>query len=118
MAAEAAVLGTPALRVSSFANRLDVFEELERRYGIVKSYHPKDMASFFNHLDNLLGDNRLIDQMKEAHEQLLKDKCNVADCLFGLLRRNGKIKRSKRLVDVRNCRYCPKRQPGYKTGAY
>ncbi|NOY70120.1 MAG: DUF354 domain-containing protein, partial [Deltaproteobacteria bacterium] len=44
MAAEAAVIGTPALRVSSFALRLDVFRELEDRYGIVRSFHPGDIG--------------------------------------------------------------------------
>lgn len=40
--AEAALLGTPAVRASSFTGRLEYLRELEERYGLVRSFRPDD----------------------------------------------------------------------------
>jgi uncharacterized protein len=46
VAAEAAVLGTPAFRSSSFSGRVDYLRELEERYHLVHNYLPGDEERF------------------------------------------------------------------------
>ena len=40
--AEAALLGTPAVRASSFTGRLEYLRELEERYQLLRSFRPDD----------------------------------------------------------------------------
>lgn len=85
MAAEAAVIGTPSLRVSTFSGRLGYLNELESRYGITTSFHPRDIASLFDKLDELLSDTVKRNDMKAAHARLLAEKCNVAKWFINYL---------------------------------
>ena len=85
MAAEAAVLGTPSLRVSTFSGRLGYLNELENRYGITRSYHPNDARLLLENLDELLHDSEKLKTMKKKHERMIKDKCNVADWFINYL---------------------------------
>ena len=85
MAAEAAVLGTPSLRVSTFSGRLGYLNELENRYGITTSYHPNDARLLLEKLDELLHDSEKLKTMIKMHERMIKDKCNVADWFINYL---------------------------------
>lgn len=76
MAAEAAVLGTPSVRLSTFAGRLDYLEELERTYGLTYGYHPRNSADFFMKLDELISLGR--ECIADGHRRMLQDKVNVA----------------------------------------
>src|SRR5690606_33639238 len=79
MAAEAAVLGTPSLRVSSWTGRLDYLEELETRYGLTESFHPRESARLFDRLETYAQhpDPRAL--IREGHTRMLADKCDVAE---------------------------------------
>lgn len=80
MAAEAAFLGTPALRASTFAGRISYLEELEHTYGLTWGYHPRDAGRLLEKLDELLGlGAELAPAMAERRERLLRDKVNIAD---------------------------------------
>ena len=79
MAAEAAVLGTPSFRVSSFSGRLGHLIEIENHYGISESYHPRDVQLLFDKLDELLSDAGKLNEMKASHVRILSDKCDVAE---------------------------------------
>lgn len=80
MAAEAAVLGTPALRASTFAGRISYLEELEHTYGLTWGYHPRDADQLLVKLDALLAEgDELGPRMLEHQQAMLKDKINVAD---------------------------------------
>jgi uncharacterized protein len=85
MAAEAAVLGTPSLRVSTFSGRLGYLNELEDRYGITISYHPRDVELLFQKLDELLSNTEKLNDMKACHTRILQDKCNVARWFIAFL---------------------------------
>ena len=79
MAAEAAVLGTPNLRVSSWKGRLDYLDELENSYGITESFLPREQARFFDRLETYAQhpDPRAL--IREGHRRMLADKCDVAE---------------------------------------
>ena len=78
MAAEAAFLGTPNLRVSSFAGRISYLEELEHRYGLTYAFHPRDTNRFMAKLEALLSGPDLRTATAAARARMLADKVNIA----------------------------------------
>lgn len=78
MVAEAAVLGTYSIRVSTFKGRISYLEEIEHRYGLTSSFHPRDSNNFLEKLDEILGNLDNTDNIRESHAKLINDKCNVA----------------------------------------
>ncbi len=89
MAAEAAVLGTPSLRASTFAGRISYLEELEHRYGLTWGFHPSRTKEFFEKLDELLAHPDLRRSHMAAHARMLSDKINVATWYVEFLERAG-----------------------------
>jgi hypothetical protein len=79
MAAEAAVLGVPSLRVSSWKGRLDYLEQLETSYGLTESFHPSDEARLFERLEHYAAhaDPRAL--IADQHRRMLEDKSDVAE---------------------------------------
>ena len=85
VAAEAALLGTPALRCSSFTGRVDYLRELEERFGMVSNYRPGDEAQLLAHVRAALDDIdavRLNAQTKHRH---LLSACEDVTSWYGQL---------------------------------
>lgn len=78
MAAEAAMLGTPALRMSSFTGKLDYLSHLETAYGLVSSFTPNQQEAFFDRLEKLLGSADVRQSLAADHQRMLHDMENVA----------------------------------------
>jgi predicted glycosyltransferase len=74
MAAEAVVLGIPAIYVS--AEKFAYIHELED-YGLLFHYHPDDLHGSLEKLDSILAGNPPISQFKKAHALLLRDKIDM-----------------------------------------
>jgi uncharacterized protein len=90
MAAEAAYLGTPALRSSTFAGRISYLEEMENRYGLTWAFHPRDTSRFFTKLDELLEDPAAIRaEIAEGRGRMLSEKVNIAKWFIDFLERVG-----------------------------
>jgi predicted glycosyltransferase len=85
MAAEAAVLGTPSLRVSSWTGRLAYLTELEQRYGLTFAYLPARTNELFAHLDRWLAMPDLRATLASDHARLLSDKIDVAQWFVDFL---------------------------------
>lgn len=85
MAAEAAVLGTPSLRISSWTGRLAYLDELERRYGLTFAYRPDQVNELLSHLDRWLAEPDLRASLAERHRQLLAEKTDVAQWFVAFL---------------------------------
>jgi predicted glycosyltransferase len=79
VAAEAAVLGTPSLRVSSWTGRLAYLTELEKRYGLTFAYHPKKADELMAHVDRWLAEPSLRQSLRPQHQRLLTDKVDMAE---------------------------------------
>ncbi len=83
MAAEAALLGVPSFRASTWTRRLDYLDELEDRYQLLRSYRPSEA-------DQLRA---AVEQELEApdagragrRDQMLADSVNVADWYVDLM---------------------------------
>jgi hypothetical protein len=90
MAAEAAVVGTPALRSSTFAGRIAYLEELEHRYGLTWAYHPRDADRFLARLDELLArGDELKPSLADGVRRMQSEKINVARWFVDFIERVG-----------------------------
>lgn len=90
MAAEAAFLGTPGLRASTFKGRLDYLEELEHRYGLTWSFHPGEAGALLAKLEELLALPDPRAPLVPKRERLLGETVNVAAWYVELLERLGR----------------------------
>ncbi len=79
MSVEAAILGVPSLRVSDFAGKISVLEELEQKYQLTFGIQPKNIEMLFEKLDELLAIENLKEEFQTRREKMLKDKINVSD---------------------------------------
>ena len=83
MAAEAALLGVPAFRASTWSRRLDYLDELEDRYSLLRSYRPADVEELRSAVAEEL---RHPDQSRsERRAQMLADSVNVASWYVNLM---------------------------------
>jgi uncharacterized protein len=94
VAAEAAVLGTPSLRVSSWSGRQAYLTELEQRYGLNHSYKPHELRAALEQLDRWLAEPNLRESMRERHRQLLAEKKDIAIWYSDFLEAGAPLERS------------------------
>ena len=78
VSAEAAMLGVPNIRVSTFARRQPVLVELEERYGLVREFLPDEMDEFFVTLDEYRARNDLTAEFVERRDKMLAETVNLA----------------------------------------
>jgi predicted glycosyltransferase len=77
MAGEAAMLGTPSIRISSFVGKLSVLEELEHKYQLTFGIKPNEPDKLFNKIDELLAMSHLKDDFQNRRHKMLADKIDV-----------------------------------------
>jgi predicted glycosyltransferase len=77
MSMEAAMLGVPSIRFSSFAGKIGVLEELEIKYGLTFGIKPEEPEKLLNKLDELLNIDNLQDVFELRKKRMLKDKIDV-----------------------------------------
>ncbi len=77
MSIEASLLGTPSLRLSSFAGKISVLQELENKYKLTFGFHPNEKAKFINKLDELIKLDKIETIWEERRLKMLEEKINV-----------------------------------------
>lgn len=77
VAAEAALLGTPALRASSFSGRVGYLRELEERYGLLRSFLPDESGALLDALDEIVGDPRTPSIWAERRARMLAEQVDL-----------------------------------------
>lgn len=77
MTSEAAILGVPALKCNSFAGKLSVPNELEKKYGLCYSYLPSDFDAFLSHLRQMLAHKDIKKEWLIKKQKFLADKIDV-----------------------------------------
>jgi hypothetical protein len=77
MAAEAAVLGTPAIRCNTFVGRISYLEELEHKYGLTYGFLPKDEDKMFDKIIKLVNNPNLKQEWQEKRKRMLRDKIDL-----------------------------------------
>lgn len=82
MASEAAVMGVPALRCNSFAGRLAILEEEEKRYGLTYAFTPERFDLLMNKVQELLEFPGLREEWQKRRGKLLEDKIDVTSFMI------------------------------------
>jgi len=77
MCTEAAMLGVPSFRCNSFAGRVAVLEEEEKKYGLTYAYLPRQFDWMLSRIKDLLNRNDLKEEWALRRDKLLKDKIDV-----------------------------------------
>lgn len=77
MTSEAAIMGVPAVKCNSFAGKLSVPNELEKKYQLCYSFLPDQSDAFFAKIDALLNDKNIRTKFKKRKEFFLADKIDV-----------------------------------------
>ena len=85
MTAEAAVLGTPALRFNDFVGELGYLEDLEHRFGLTYGIRTNQPDQLIRRLNELLAMTSLKKVWLEKRERMLAEKNNFAKSILHIL---------------------------------
>lgn len=85
MTAEAAVLGTPALRYNDFVRELSYLEELEFRYDLTYGFKTNNFDGLLNKTRELLAMPGIKEAWSAKRKKMLSEKINVATFFTSLL---------------------------------
>ena len=82
MTVEAAVIGVPSIRFSSFSGKISVLEELEKKYSLTYGLKTNDAENLFKHIDYLLKVPNLKDVWEAKLKSMLSEKIDVTSFLI------------------------------------
>ena len=77
MTSEAAVLGTPAIRMNSFVGRISYLEEEEHKYGLTYGFKPDQFDEMISKIEELLKMPYLKQEWQERRQRMLSEKIDV-----------------------------------------
>ena len=83
MAAESAILGTPAIYVSSLVGTMGNFVELEQKYGLIFNYSSSDKV--LDKAIELIQRKNLKQEWKTKRDVLLADKIDVTEFMLDFI---------------------------------
>jgi hypothetical protein len=75
--AEAAFLGVPALRLSTYAGRVCYLQEMQNAYGLCWNFPPSQRQAFLDKLDALLAEKDPRAAVAEGHARMQAAKCDM-----------------------------------------
>jgi predicted glycosyltransferase len=84
MAVEAAMLGTPNVRISSFSGKISVLEELEHTYNLTVGIHPKDEERIITTIREIAENKEIKAEYQQRRHSMLRDKIDVTAWLIEL----------------------------------
>lgn len=85
MTNEAAVLGTPALRLNSFVGRISYLKEQEDKYKLAFGFLPNEFTKLINKVKELLANENVKNEWSQKRERMLADKIDVTSFLVNLI---------------------------------
>ena len=85
MTSEAALLGTPAIKLNSFAGRLSIPNELEQRYKLCYSFLPDEFGQMLLQIKTLLETPDLKAQWSRRQAGMLADKIDLTTYLVNFV---------------------------------
>lgn len=77
MTSEAAVLGTPAIRMNSFVGRISYLEEEEHKHGLTYGFKPDRFDEMISKIEELLKMPNLKQEWQKRRQKMLSDKIDV-----------------------------------------
>ena len=93
MAVEAAVLGVPNLRMSSFVGKIAVLNELEEKYQLTIGFRPEEGALLLQELKRMLVCENLLEDWQRRRALMLSEKIDLNRWMIDLI--ESRIKHSR-----------------------
>lgn len=81
MTMEAAMLGIPSIRISSFVGKINVLEELENQYELTFGFQPKSEDEIIQKITYLINTPELLNIFQLRRRKMLADKIDVTSFL-------------------------------------
>ena len=78
MAAEAAVLGTPAIRFNDFVGEIGYLEELEHTFGLTYGIRTNDTEKLYQTIRDILAMSDFKNKFQEKRKIMLSQKIDLA----------------------------------------
>jgi predicted glycosyltransferase len=97
MTNEAAVLGTPALRLNSFVGRISYLKEQEDKYNLAFGYKPNEFNKLLAKVKDLLSMVNIKQEWNSRRQRMLSDKIDVTSFLVNII-----DKYPESLKDIKN----------------
>jgi uncharacterized protein len=85
MTNEAAVLGTPSIRLNSFVGRISYLKEQEQKYKLALGFKPEEFNKMTATISELLAMSNLSAIWNERRNKMLSDKIDVTEFLVNLI---------------------------------
>jgi predicted glycosyltransferase len=85
MSVEAAMLGTPSIRISSFSGKISVLEELEHNYHLTFGIQPEKEEYIIKKVTEIIGSKSLKQDFKKLKIKMLSEKINVTEFISWLI---------------------------------
>ena len=79
MAVEASLLGVPNVRINNFARKISIINELEFKYKLTISLHPKESYKLLDISNKILSDSESTSECSIHKTEMIRDKINVTD---------------------------------------
>ena len=96
MTVEAAVLGTPAIRLNTFVGMCSIIEELEHSYQLTFGFTPDQENAMFTKIDSLLAMKDLKQEWAKRRDKMLKDKIDLTGWMVNLVENYQEITHCRR----------------------
>lgn len=77
MSSEAALMGTPSIRMNSFVGKISYLEEQEHRYQLTFGFTPENETQMFLKIDELLAMPDLKAEWQKRRQKMLNEKIDV-----------------------------------------
>lgn len=85
MTTEAALLGTPAVKLNSFAGRLSIPNEIENKYRLCYSFQPHNVEAMFCKIQELVLNPDIKAEWQTRRNAMLRDKVDLTSFLVALV---------------------------------
>ena len=82
MTSEAAILGTPSFKCNTFAGKLSVPNEIEKKFELCYSFQPADFNMMIDKLEKVLNDDSSKEKWNKRVETMWQSKIDVSDFIF------------------------------------
>ena len=93
MSVEAAMLGTPCMRVSTFTKRISILEELENKYEAVYSFYPNQKQQIIKRVNELVSNKNLRETFQKRKEKILTEKQDFNKWMINYFQSNLEYKK-------------------------
>ncbi len=99
MTAEAAVLGTPAIRYNDFVGELSYLEDLEKNYQLTSGVRTQEVDKLFNVVDEYLKHHDLKSEWARRRQVMLDQKSDFSKSLKWLLSCHAKDLKCMKMIE-------------------